>query len=263
MPRIKDTKTIVIKNSDDLDMTVELASYLDVLGSVPRLKILKIIEKQPLDVESISHELYAIKIVSTRENTEKHMKKLLSMGLVRKEPGEKNGRAVMNYHVVTGSVETALRTIKKVLKLDLSIELETEAKHVEKTLCKEFCSASIRVLGGVDDGKEFALTKSAVRIGREDPKEISQYDPETDIVLSDEYKAVSRVWKPHALLTFENGEWYIEHGESTNSTTLWGRKLIRGRKEKLKSEDIIRLANAEKSVKLLFQLPKYQKTEEE
>jgi hypothetical protein len=80
-------------------------------------------------------------------------------------------------------------------------------------------------------------------------------------VLSDEYRAVSRVWKPHATLTFENGEWYVEAGESANSTKLWGKKLVKGRKEKLKDQDIICLAEIEKSVKLLFVLPTHQSDE--
>jgi hypothetical protein len=51
-------------------MTAELASYLDVLGSSIRLKILKIIEKKPLDVESLSHELMQFKINSSRKKRE-------------------------------------------------------------------------------------------------------------------------------------------------------------------------------------------------
>lgn len=61
----KGSKTEIVKNSDDSDMTIELASYLDVLGSSIRLKILKIIEKKPLDVESTSHELMHLKITSS------------------------------------------------------------------------------------------------------------------------------------------------------------------------------------------------------
>jgi DNA-binding MarR family transcriptional regulator len=270
LPERRDSKTIVVKNSDDADMIVELASYLDVLGSVPRLRILRIIEKQPLDIESISHELYRMRIKetteekgATRENTEKHVKKLLDMGLVRKKPGEKNGRAVMNYIVVNGGVETALRTVKKVLKLELSIDLEKEAKKVDQTVSEEFCSTTIRVLGGVDDGRLFSLKKNIVMIGREDPEQESKYDPKNDIVLSAYYKAVSRVWKPHAILSFENGEWHIEQGEGVNSTSLWGKKLVKGRKEKLKDADIIRLADADRSVKLLFSLPKYQESARE
>lgn len=254
----KDRRTLIIKSQDAPDITVELANYLEVLGSLVRLRILKIIEKEPMDTESISHQLYLLGIRSCRENTEKHLKKLLSIGLVRKEPAEKNGRPVMNYVLVTGAIETAIRTIKQVLKLDLSFDLKQEATKIHENLTEGFCLATVKVLGGIDDGKQFRLTKKVVRIGRVDPENLDKYDAENDIVLSDHYIVVSRAWKPQALLSFEDGEWYIQQGEGTNPTSLWDKKLAKGRKEKLKHEDIIHLAEGDKSARLLFLLPKCQ-----
>jgi hypothetical protein len=71
-----------------------------------------------------------MKLPAARENTEKHIKKLLSIGLVRKEPGIKNGRAVMNYVVVSGAIEVALRTTKQLLKLELSMQQIAKAKKL-------------------------------------------------------------------------------------------------------------------------------------
>jgi DNA-binding MarR family transcriptional regulator len=251
----KDRKTVTAE-SEDADLTDELANYLDVLGSSVRLKILRIIEREPLDTESISHELYEMDTKSCRENTEKHLKKLLKMGLVRKEPGEKNGRGVMNYVVVTGAIETAMRTTRKVLKLNLAIEMKNEATKLNQSLTEEFYLPRVKVLGGVDDGKEFSLKKPLVKIGRVDPDNTDKYDV-NDVVLSSDYKVVSRVWKPQALLSLEQGQWYVQQGEGINTTAVWENKLKKGRKEPLKDEDIIHLAEGDKSVRLLFLLPKH------
>jgi DNA-binding MarR family transcriptional regulator len=234
----KDRKTVTAE-SEDADLTDELANYLDVLGSSVRLKILRIIEREPLDTESISHELYEMDTKSCRENTEKHLKKLLKMGLVRKEPGEKNGRGVMNYVVVTGA-----------------IEMKNEATKLNQSLTEEFYLPRVKVLGGVDDGKEFSLKKPLVKIGRVDPDNTDKYDV-NDVVLSSDYKVVSRVWKPQALLSLEQGQWYVQQGEGINTTAVWENKLKKGRKEPLKDEDIIHLAEGDKSVRLLFLLPKH------
>ncbi|MCW3998657.1 MAG: ArsR family transcriptional regulator [Candidatus Bathyarchaeota archaeon] len=262
MPKANHSETIPVGSTEGSDLTVELASYLEILGSTIRLKILKIIEKQPLDVESISHELYKNQIVCSRENIERHLKKLFNTGLVRKEPGEKNGRAVMNYLIVPGAIENALRTTKKVLKLDLSIDLKTEAAKVQKNLDEEFCTPKVKVLGGIDDGKYFPLKKSSINIGRVDPDNSDKYDAANDILLSEKYSTVSRVWKPQALITFEQGSWYVEHGDAVNPTLLWDKKLVKGRKEKLKDEDIIHLSG-DKTVRLLFLLPKCQPPEDQ
>jgi hypothetical protein len=148
-----------------------------------------------------------------------------------------------------------MRTINKVLKLELTIDLEREAKKIRENLTGEFCLPMVKVLGGVDDGHEFHLKKDKIKVGRIDPENQDKYDPENDVVLSDQYKVVSRVWKPQALLTFENGEWFIEQGEG-NPTSLWEKTLTKGRKEKLRHEDIIHLSEGEKSVRLVFLLPK-------
>jgi hypothetical protein len=114
----------------------------------------------------------------------------------------------------------------------------------------------VKVLGGVDDGKEFPLKKPLIKIGRVDPDNKDKYDAD-DVVLSGDYKVVSRVWKPQALLSFENGQWYVQQGEGINTTAVWEKKLTKGRKEPLKDEDIIHLAEGDKSVRLLFLLPKH------
>lgn len=253
----KDRETIVIKQKDAPDITVELAKYLDILGSPVRLKILKMLERDRMDVETISHLLWKGGKISSRENTKRHVDKLLSIGLVRKEPGMKNDRPVINYVLVPGSIETVIRTINEVMKLDLTFELRSLVAGVQERFSEEFPSfAIIRVLGGKDDGREFPLKRTEVKIGREDPENKEKYDSENDVILSNEYRAVTRVWKPHARLLLENGQWYIEHCEGKSDTYLWNKKLDKYRKEKLKNGDMINLAQGDKGARLVFILPR-------
>jgi hypothetical protein len=58
------------------------------------------------------------------------VKKLLNIGLLRKQPGGKNVRAVMNYVLVEGAIETALRTIKSV-ETRAFYRFRNEAKKVD------------------------------------------------------------------------------------------------------------------------------------
>jgi hypothetical protein len=256
----KDRETIVIKQKDAPDITVELAGYLDILGSAVRLKILRLLELEPIDVEFISHLLWKrYGKTSSRENTKKHVDKLLSIGLVMKKPGERDNRAVMNYVMVPGSVETVMRTLRKVMKWDLKFELSSKLAGVRERVSEEFSKsfAVVRVLGGVDDRREFILKETDVRVGRVDPENTNKYDLENDIVLSDDYRLITRASKPHARLFLENGQWYVQHAKGQNPTYLWNERLDENRKRKLKNGDIIHLAETKgtKSAHLVFILP--------
>ncbi|MDD4137275.1 MAG: winged helix-turn-helix domain-containing protein, partial [Methanoregula sp.] len=78
-PADKSPTIIVHEESDSLE---ELSEYLDVLSSSARLRILKFLEKKPRDARAISKE-----IETSYENTKKHLDRLLSIGVIRKEAG--------------------------------------------------------------------------------------------------------------------------------------------------------------------------------
>src|SRR5208337_333557 len=254
----KAVETIVIKQKNAADITVELAEYLEILGSSVRLTILRMLMVEPMDVQYISHCLWQKGITSTRENTKNHIDKLLRVGLVVKQTGERDNRAVMQYALVPGSIEVAMRTLSRVMKMDLKLELRSQAEDVKAKFGEELLQgfASIKVLGGADDGHVFLLRKDDIKMGRVDLEKQDEYDPQNDIVLSDSYGVVTRVSKPHAKLFLENGQWYVEHCEGVNGTYLWERKLAKNRKETLKHGDMITLAEGAKSVRLVFEPPK-------
>ena len=103
------SETIVLSESDDY--YVELSEYLEVLSNSQRLKILKILEKSPKEVRKIAGE-----IDTSYENTKKHLDKLLSTGLIRKEAGlgqatSKGVHPVWKYSLVPGAMEAIVRNL--------------------------------------------------------------------------------------------------------------------------------------------------------
>jgi pSer/pThr/pTyr-binding forkhead associated (FHA) protein len=251
-------ETIVIKQKNATDITVELADYIEILGSSVRLTILKMLMVEPMDIQYISHCLYEKGITSTRENTKNHIDKLLKIGLVVRQTGERDSRAVMQYALVPGSLEGAIRTLSRVMKMDLTLELISQAQDVKAKIGEELLQGfvTVKVPSGADDGHVFYPGKYEVRIGRVDIENQDKYDPKNDIVLSDSYGVVTRVSKPHARLLLEGDHWCVEHREGVNGTHLWERKLSKNKKEPLKHGDIITLAEGAKSVRLVFEFPK-------
>ena len=78
-PADKSPTIVVEDTAESLD---ELSEYLDVLSSSARLRIVKFLEKKPRDARAISHE-----IETSYENTKKHLDKLMSIGVIKKEAG--------------------------------------------------------------------------------------------------------------------------------------------------------------------------------
>lgn len=257
---MKEMKTTIIINndSDDSDFLKEISDYLDVLGSSKRLKILKLIEKDPMDVREISNNTN-----TTYVNTKKHLDKLLNIGVINKEigigkPTVKGVHPVWKYSLASGGLEAILRSLG--CFSNFKLELSDKIKDVGKKISEEFINKVpvVRVLGGTEDGRLFEIRKNSINIGRIDQESINNYDPENDIVLSEDYMAITRVSKPHAKLTFVGKEWFIEDCESKGGTYLNGDKLKKYRRTKINDSDMIGLSKMTKGssgVRLLFNMP--------
>lgn len=250
--------TIIIH--DDSDSLEELSEYLDVLSSSARLRILKFLEKKPRDARSISNE-----IETSYENTKKHLDKLLSIGVIKKEAGlgaptSKGIHPVWEYSLVPGGLEAIIRNLGLFSNTRVQI-VGTEISHrlddVKNTLSREILGnvpAAI-VLGGPDDGKIFYLKNDSVSIGRNDPENRAAFDPDQDIVLSDGYSAVTRVSKPHARVIHEKNGWYIEDSDSTGGTQLNNKRVEKNVRTSLRDGDLVELSKGVSGVKLLMIIP--------
>ena len=256
-PADKSPTIIVHEDSDSLE---ELSEYLDVLSSSARLRILKFLEKKPKDARAISKE-----IETSYENTKKHLDKLLSVGIIKKEAGlgaptSKGIHPVWEYSIVPGGLEAIIRNLGLFSNTRVQIvgsEISRRLEEVKKSLSKEILGniPTAIVLGGPDDGKVFMLKKNQVRIGRIDPENQAAYSPEEDIVLSDGYTAVTRVSKPHGQFIYSNEVWQIEDSGSTGGTRLNNKRLEKNTPTSIHDGDLIEFSKGVSGVKLLIIIP--------
>lgn len=252
-----DSRTLILDmDTDDLH---ELSEYLDVLSSSTRLKILKVIERRPKEVRQISRE-----IETSYENTKKHLDRLLSIGVVRKEAGlsrptAKGVHPVWKYSLVPGGLEAITRSLGLFSNLKLTLTDAVLAKRlagVRETFSGEFAGQPpvFILLGGAEDGRVFPLGHDRVVIGREDPDAPGRSGQE--IVLGEEYPAVTRVSRPHARVARRgDGAWLIEDCGSTGGTFVNGTPLDRGTRRELHDGDLVELAKGTAGATLVFVLP--------
>jgi DNA-binding transcriptional ArsR family regulator len=259
------SKTLIL--DADIDELQELSEYLDVLSSSTRLKILKIIERTPKDIRQISSE-----IETSYENTKKHLDKLMSIGVVRKEAGlsrptSKGIHPVWKYSLVPGGLEAIIRNLGLFSNLKLTLTdaaLADKLEDVREKVSEEFLGQHpvVILLGGVEDGKVFPLLKESIAIGRADREAPDRFDPERDIVISEEYGAVTRISKPHARITLRNGTWHIKDCGSTGGTFVNSMPLKRRTLRQLNDGDLIELAKGTPGATLVFVVPKPRASEE-
>jgi hypothetical protein len=257
---------------------LSVSECVNILTSPIRWQIVRLLDSEPMDVELISTMLYRKGVTKrpiSRQAVEKHIQQLTKIGVIMKRPGVKRqdvegltslmereeiSRArdlpVSLYEVVPEGIETVLRSLDTLGNYQVKVELKPKVERVRgdyEEFVKTFCR--IRVLSGEDAGRLFRLRKDTVQIGRIDLKAAKKHDPQNDIALSSKYVAVSRVWRPHARLTRQDQEWFIEHCEGTNGTYLESRRLEKNIRERLEDHNVIQLATGEGSVKLVFLAP--------
>jgi DNA-binding transcriptional ArsR family regulator len=256
-PADKCPTIIVHEDSDSLE---ELSEYLDVLSSSVRLRILKFLEKKPQDVRAISKE-----IETSYENAKKHLDKLLSIGVIKKEAGlgaptSKGIHPVWEYSIVPGGLEAIIRNLGifsntrvKIMESEISRRLEKVKNSLSKEVLGNIPTAI--VLGGHDDGKVFMLKHDQIRIGRIDPENLAAFSPDDDIIFSDGYTAVTRVSKPHGKFLRNNKGWHIEDCGSTGGTRLNNKRLEKNTRISIHDGDLIELSKGVFGVKLLMIIP--------
>jgi DNA-binding transcriptional ArsR family regulator len=256
----KSPTIIIHEESDSLE---ELSEYLDVLSSSARLRILKFLEKKPRDARSISRE-----IETSYENTKKHLDKLLSIGVIKKEAGlgaptSKGIHPVWEYSLVPGGLEAIVRNLGLFSNARVQItgsEISRRLDEVKSTLNREVFGdvPAVIILGGSDDGKVFLLKNDSVSIGRIDPASRTAYRQGEDIVLSESYSAVTRVSRPHGRILRDNDGWYIVDCGSTGGTQLNNKHLEKNARTLLHDGDLLELAKGVSGSRFLVILPKDQ-----
>ena len=244
----------------DLDPLAELSEYLDVLSNSTRLKILKCLEKKACSTREISQE-----VETSYENTKKHLDRLCQIGVIKKEAGITDPRLkgvqlFWKYSLVPGGLELMIRNLglfshmkMHIVRDDISEKIDETRKMVSRELFGN--NAVLIVLGGQDDGMAFSPKHDTIRIGRTDPRNQAQINPEEDLVLSQGYSSVSRVTRPHARLIRDKKTWFIGDCGSSGGTSVNKKSLDQNERVPLHDGDLIELSKGNTGAKLLVIIP--------
>jgi DNA-binding transcriptional ArsR family regulator len=252
-----DKKTVSI--SSDPEFLQDLSDYLEVLSNPVRLKILQFIAKEPKETTEIASH-----IGTTYQNTKKHLDRLVITSLVKREAGfgretERGIAPVWKFSLAPGGLETLVRT----LGIFSSVTIPPGYNDIDRRI-RSVRSAMIGkgdgggpllyLISGPADGHAFILKKDRVAIGREDP---GSTNPSADagVVLPDAYRGVTRVTRPHAVITRTGNGWQIEDRGSTGGTFVNAQRLAPGQGVSLSTGDVIDLSLGSYGARLLFISP--------
>lgn len=245
-----------ISISSDPAFLQELSEYLEVLSNPVRLKILKVIEKEPKEISEI-----ASRIDTSYANTKKHIDQLVHIGLVKKEAGfgretVKGIHPVWKFSLAEGSMGMLIKNLGVFSRINIPMgygEIQGTLESVRLAVLKESGSDSpaLHLMTGKGAGRTYLLKKERALIGRIDPDNPSKLS-EGDIALPEEYVSVTRITKPHAIVTKTGAGWQIEDRGSSGGTYLNSELIAPMHKIPVKNGDIIDLAMGEDAARFLF-----------
>jgi DNA-binding transcriptional ArsR family regulator len=242
--------------STDPAFLQELSEYLEVLSNPVRLKILKIIEREPKEISEI-----ASRIDTSYANTKKHIDQLVHIGLVRKEAGfgretVKGIHPVWKFSLAEGGLEMLIKNLGVFSRINIPTgfgEIQQTLDSVRTAVIRESGEdyPALHLVDGPGAGRTFILKKERVSIGRTDPDSPSR-NMEGDIVLPAEYVGVTRITKPHAIVSLAKDGWQIEDRGSSGGTYVNTELIAPMHKTALKNGDVIDLAMGENAARFLF-----------
>jgi DNA-binding transcriptional ArsR family regulator len=242
--------------SSDPAFLQELSEYLEVLSNPVRLKILKVIEKEPKEISEI-----ASRIDTSYANTKKHIDQLVHIGLVRKEAGfgretVKGIHPVWKFSLAEGGLSMLIKNLGVFSRINIPLgygEIQGTLESVRTAVLRESGTSfpALHLIEGKGAGRTFLLKNDRVQMGRIDPDSPSKLG-EGDIALPVEYVAVTRITKPHAIVSRAGTGWQIEDRGSSGGTYLNAALITPMHKTLLKNGDIIDLAMGEDAARFLF-----------
>ena len=249
-------KKETVSISSDPAFLQELSEYLEVLSNPVRLKILKVIEKEPKEISEISS-----RIDTSYANTKKHIDQLVRIGLVRKEAGfgretVKGIHPVWKFSLAEGGLSLLIKNLGVFSRINIPMgygEIQKTLGSVQAAVLKEAGAdvPALHLLEGKSAGRTFLLRSERVQIGRIDPDSPSK-PKESDIALPEEYVSVTRITKPHAIISRGGSGWQIEDRGSSGGTYVNSQLIAPMHKTGLGNGDVIDLAMGEDAARFLF-----------
>jgi DNA-binding transcriptional ArsR family regulator len=250
------TERETISISTDPAFLQELSEYLEVLSNPIRLKILKVIEREPKEISEISS-----RIETSYANTKKHIDQLVHIGLVKKEAGfgretAKGIHPVWKFSLAEGGLEMLIKNMGVFSRINIPIgygDIQGRLELVRAAVIRESGKdyPALHLLEGSGAGVTYLLKKDRVLIGRIDP-DAPSVTSDSEIVLPEDYIVVTRITKPHAILTKMVSGWQIEDYGSSGGTFVNTESVKPKVKTLLKNGDVIDLAMGKNSARFLF-----------
>lgn len=247
-------KTISI--ASDPVFLEELSEYLEVLSNPQRLQILKFIEQEPKETAAIA-EFTGM----SYQNAKKHLDRLVTTGLVTRAAGfgretERGIAPVWKYSLALGALENLAMTLGVFSSIATPMGYNDIREHIRavRSALQESGGAAgpvLYLIGGPAGGRAFILDKDRIAMGREDSEHPTGSSGKT-VLVPDEYRAVTRVTKPHAYIIQTVNSWQIEDNGSTGGTFLNARRIDPFRKTPLSSGDVIDLSLGARAARFLF-----------
>lgn len=241
--------------SSDPEFLRELSEYLEVLSNPVRLKILKVIERDPKEINEI-----AARIDTSYGNTKKHIDQLVKIGLVKKEAGfgretAKGIHPVWKFSLAEGGLGLLLKNMGVFSRINIPMgygEIQERLDSITAAIRAESGTgiSALHLVSGKEGGRTYPLKKDRVLLGRADPN-AGTVTAESDIVLPDSYAGVTRISKPHAILTRSHTSWQIEDHGSSGGTYLNAELLKPMIRYPVKNGDLIDLAIGESSARFI------------
>jgi hypothetical protein len=163
---------------------------------------------------------------------------------------------VWKYSLAEGGLENLTRTLGVFSSIATPLGYNDIAERIREVRAAlheggDAGGPVLYVIGGAADGKSFILKNERIPMGREDPDHPAA-DDTGQVVLPDEYLAVTRVTKPHAALIRAADGWMIEDNVSTGGTFLNSRRLDPLKRTPLAHGDVIDLSIGTNAARLLF-----------
>ncbi|HTY15600.1 MAG TPA: FHA domain-containing protein [Methanoregulaceae archaeon] len=232
-----------------------MSEYLEVLSNPVRLKILKVIERDPKEINEI-----AARIDTSYGNTKKHIDQLVKIGLVKKEAGfgretAKGIHPVWKFSLAEGGLGLLLKNLGVFSRINIPMgygEIQERLESITASIQDKSGTgfSALHLVSGKEGGRTYPLTKDRILLGRADP-EAGSCISEGDIVLPDSYAGVTRITKPHAILTRTRNTWQIEDHGSSGGTYLNAELLKPMNRYPVKNGDLIDLALGESSARFI------------
>lgn len=271
MPYDTNEKIFETYFSQSADFLSDLVFRIIGISNINRIRVLKIIkdaESRPnnneiMDVAGIRlkhHHLYMNKdeepLSHTAVSNIIHM--LEGAGLI-KSSAQKKDKYIQGPNTVT--VYKINQSGINMLSADINAfanalsSFTTEKTVITKEEMDEFGKLKIpllKIIGGPENGKVFAIKKDQIRIGRIGELNSNETAYVNDLVLSNEYTSVTRIEKPHLTISKKDDKWHALDMDSSGGTFLNNEEMEKSKKYLLKDNDLIKLSLGSNSVELVF-----------